>query len=191
MLVLVPNPLRPFDEAHAAFVGLVADEVGQILVVARDRALEQSRLASLAALDSAKTAFLSSVSHEFRTPLTLLLGPLEDVLSGRADTIERADVDDMYASAHRLLRMVNGLLDVARIEADGLVATPEPTDIAELTLDALSTVRVGVQAGRTGARPPAGRVARRGGGRSRTVGERSSSTSSPTRSSSPRWARSP
>ena len=138
VLVLVPNPLRPFDEAHAAFVGLVADEVGQILVVARDRALEQSRLASLAALDSAKTAFLSSVSHEFRTPLTLLLGPLEDVLSGRADTIERADVDDMYASAQRLLRMVNGLLDVARIEADGLVATPEPTDIAELTLDALT-----------------------------------------------------
>ena len=59
--------------------------MGQILAVARERAREQSRLEALAALDAAKTAFLSNVSHEFRTPLTLLLGPLEDVLSGRSD----------------------------------------------------------------------------------------------------------
>ena len=47
----------------------------------------------------------------------------------------------MHDSAHRLLRMVNGLLDVARIEADGLPAAPEPTDLAALTEDLLAAVR--------------------------------------------------
>ena len=53
----------------------------------------------------------------------------------RASTTE--DLTEMHSSAHRLLRMVNGLLDVARIEADGLHATPEPADLAELTRDLL------------------------------------------------------
>ncbi len=137
VLVLSPHPLRPYDDDHERFAGLVADQVGQILAVATDRAREQSRLEALAALDAAKTAFLSNVSHEFRTPLTLLLGPLDDVLTGRTDGIDTVDVQEMHASAHRLLRMVNGLLDVARIEADGLHASPEPTDLAELTRDLL------------------------------------------------------
>ena len=111
--------------------------MGQILAVATERAREQSRLEALAALDAAKTAFLSNVSHEFRTPLTLLLGPLEDVLSGRTSDLDRTDLEEMHSSAHRLLRMVNGLLDVARIEADGLHATPEATDLVELTRDLL------------------------------------------------------
>ena len=137
VLVLVPHPLRPYDEDHQRFVALVGDQVGQILALATARAREVARLEALAALDAAKTAFLSNVSHEFRTPLTLLLAPLEDVLNGREKSIEREDVEVMYAGAHRLLRMVNALLDVARIEADGLTAEPEPTDLAQITQDLL------------------------------------------------------
>ncbi len=135
VLVLCPHPLRPFDTDHERFATLVADQVGQVLGVASERAREQSRLEALAALDAAKTAFLSNVSHEFRTPLTLLLGPLEDVLAGRSEQLAREDLEVMHSSAHRLLRMVNGLLDVARIEVDGLRAAPEATDLAELTRD--------------------------------------------------------
>ncbi len=142
VLVLLPHPLRPFDDAHERFVGLVADQLGQILVVATSRAREHARLEALAALDAAKTAFLSNVSHEFRTPLTLLLGPLEDVLSGREEAIARTEAEVMHSSAHRLLRMVNGLLDVARIEADGLSATPEMTDLEALTRDLLQPFEV-------------------------------------------------
>jgi signal transduction histidine kinase len=137
VLVLVPHPRRPFDEDHEKFVGLVADQVRQILAVATARARERARLEALAALDAAKTAFLSNVSHEFRTPLTLLLGPLEDVLDGREQAIGRADAEVMYANAHRLLRMVNALLDVARIETDGLTSAPETTDLVQITRDVL------------------------------------------------------
>ncbi len=99
--------------------------------------LGQARLEALAAIDAAKTAFLSSVSHEFRTPLTLLLGPLEDVLDGREEAIGPAEAEVMHSSAHRLLRMVNALLDVAHIEADGLSASPEPADLAQIARDLL------------------------------------------------------
>jgi signal transduction histidine kinase len=141
VMVLCPHPLRPYDDEHARFAGLVADQVGRILGVAGERAREQARIEALAALDAAKTAFLSNVSHEFRTPLTLLLGPLEDVLTGRAETIDRSDLEVMHHSAHRLLRMVNALLDVARIEADGLRANTQATDLAELTRDLLPPFR--------------------------------------------------
>ena len=141
VLVICPHPLRPYDDEHARFAGLMADQVGQILAEAGERSREQSRLEALAALDAAKTAFLSNVSHEFRTPLTLLLGPLEDVLSGRSEAIGRADIKVMHDSAHRLLRMVNALLDVARIEVDGFRATPQPIDLAELTRDLLQPFR--------------------------------------------------
>ena len=137
LLLLRPHPYRPFDEDHERFLALLADQVGQILTMATARAREQARLASLAALDAAKTAFLSNVSHEFRTPLTLLLGPLEDVMDGRERKIERAEATVMVQSAHRLLRMVNALLDVARIEADGLTATPTTIDLVQITRDLL------------------------------------------------------
>ncbi len=135
VLVLHPHPLRPSDQDHRRFLGLVADQVGQILAVATARAREHARVEALAALDAAKTAFLSNVSHEFRTPLTLVLGPLEDVLDGREEAIGRSDAEVMHQSAHRLLRMVNALLDVARIEAHGLVAVPETTDLVQVTED--------------------------------------------------------
>ena len=137
VLLLAPQPLRPFDEDHQRFLGLIADQVAQILAVATARAREHARLEALAALDAAKTAFLSNVSHEFRTPLTLLLAPLEDVLDGRAAKIEREDAEVMHLSAHRLLRMVNALLDVARMEADGLTPSPETIDLVQTTRDLL------------------------------------------------------
>lgn len=137
VLVLLPHPLRPLDAEQELFVGLVADQIGQILTMATARTRERARLEALAALDAAKTAFLSNVSHEFRTPLTLLLGPLEDVLDGRVTAISHSEAQVMHSSAHRLLRMVNALLDVARIEADGLTAAPEMTDLVQVTRDLL------------------------------------------------------
>jgi len=86
----------------------------------------------LAELDTAKTAFFSNVSHEFRTPLTLMLGPLEDALeNGGALTGEVLSA--VHRNAVRLLRLVNNLLDYSRLEAGRMQARFEPTDLAELT----------------------------------------------------------
>lgn len=86
------------------------------------------------ALDRAKTEFFSNVSHELRTPLTLLLGPLERTLgrSGLPPELE-GDLQLAHRNALRLLRLVNTVLELARVEAGGTQARFVPTDLAAFT----------------------------------------------------------
>ncbi len=89
--------------------------------------------AKLGELDAAKTAFFSNVSHEFRTPLTLILGPLEAALLRSEGSLSRDEISAVHRNALRLLRLVNTLLDFSRIEVGGLQARFVPTDLAALT----------------------------------------------------------
>ena len=95
----------------------------------------------LAELDVAKTAFFNNISHEFRTPLTLMLGPLEDELAELANSgssARRVRVDTAHRNCLRLLKLVNSLLDFSRIEAGRMEAIYEPTDLANLTAELAS-----------------------------------------------------
>jgi signal transduction histidine kinase len=92
--------------------------------------------AKLGELDAAKTAFFSNVSHEFRTPLTLMLGPLEDLLAhGTLTGEQRERVQLAHDHALRLLKLVNALLDFSRIEAGRLNAAYAPLDLATFTAE--------------------------------------------------------
>ena len=87
---------------------------------------ERKRAEALAEIDRAKTLFFSNVSHEFRTPLTLMLGPLQDALAS-AWIYQLKQRDRPCRTAHRnslrLLKLVNSLLDFSRIEPDVRRAT--------------------------------------------------------------------
>lgn len=88
----------------------------------------------LGRLDRMKTEFFSNVSHEFRTPLTLVLGPVETLLADPATSPEaRAALEAVHRNASRLLRLVSALLDLSRLEAGRLSARFVPTDLARLT----------------------------------------------------------
>ena len=119
-LVLGIHPGRAFDDAHRRFVRRIAEQIAVGLASARAYEQERKRAEALAEIDRAKTAFFSNVSHEFRTPLTLMLGPLEEVLP---DAQERLGPDrheqlvTVRRNALRLLKLVNTLLDFSRIEA--------------------------------------------------------------------------
>jgi PAS domain S-box-containing protein len=89
--------------------------------------------AKLGQLDAAKTVFFSNVSHEFRTPLTLMLGPIEDALAEPAGGLRGESLRAAHRNAIRLLRLVNSLLDFSRLEGGRLQASFEATDLAELT----------------------------------------------------------
>jgi PAS domain S-box-containing protein len=101
----------------------------------------------LAALDRAKTDFFSNISHEFRTPLTLLLGPIEDALAGGSETIPlaRERLELVRHNSLRLLKLVNTLLDFSSIEAGRMRVVFRPADIAALTVDLASVFRSAVE----------------------------------------------
>jgi len=141
-LVAGLNPFRLYDAACAGFVGLLAGQVAASLASARAQEEERRRAEALAELDRAKTAFFSNVSHEFRTPLTLLLGPLEDLLRHPGtDDGEREALELAHRNALRLLKLVNTLLDFSRVEAGRVDARFEPTDLSALTAELASTFR--------------------------------------------------
>ncbi|HEX5394117.1 MAG TPA: EAL domain-containing protein [Rhodocyclaceae bacterium] len=91
----------------------------------------------LALLDRAKSEFFQNVSHEFRTPLTLLIGPLEQLLQAPPPLSEEQleQLELAHRNALRMLKQVNTLLDFARIEAGRANVWYEPTDLAALTTE--------------------------------------------------------
>ena len=143
VLIAGLNPFRVFDGGYGDFLKLIAGQLAG--AVANADAYEQERLRaeSLAQLDRAKTAFFSNVSHEFRTPLTLMLGPLEDSLAEAhlLSPSERRRVEVVHRNGMRLLKLVNSLLDFSRIEAGKVRANFEPTDLGTLTADLASNFR--------------------------------------------------
>ncbi len=137
------NPYRPPDEAYRSFVSLY---VGQIVAgLANARAYEEAseRAEALAEIDRAKTLFFTNVSHEFRTPLTLILGPVQDLLVEAVQlTQEHQDkLGIAYRNCLRLQKLVNALLDFSRIEAGRVQASYEPTNLTALTADLAAAFR--------------------------------------------------
>jgi hypothetical protein len=119
----------------------VAGHLGTAIADAKAYEEERKRAEALAQLDRAKTKFFSNVSHEFRTPLTLMLSPLEDALEAPSHTLSGAALDMTYRNALRLLKLVNTLLDFSRIEAGRVQASFEPVDLARLTSELASVFR--------------------------------------------------
>jgi len=145
-LVVGISPHLRLDKAYAGFLELVSARIATTVANARAYEEERRRAAALAEIDRAKTAFFSNVSHEFRTPLTLMLGPLEDALASQAiPDPERARLDVAHRNSLRLLKLVNSLLDFARIEAGRVQASYVPLDLAGVTCDLASNFRSAVE----------------------------------------------
>ncbi|MGE5836997.1 MAG: ATP-binding protein [Acidobacteriota bacterium] len=147
-LVLGLNPRRPFDDQYRAFLDLVADQLKTGLANARAYEEEKNRAEALAELDRVKTAFFSNVSHEFRTPLTLLVGPIEDGLADAEaplPAVHRERQEVAHRNAQRLLRLVNSLLDFSRIEAGRIDASYEPTDLSQFTTELAGMFRSAIE----------------------------------------------
>lgn len=143
ILVAGVSPRRELDPTYRTFFTMLQDAVVNALINARSIEVETKRAEELAELDRAKTTFFSNVSHEFRTPLTLMLGPLEDALAAEpgASSEQRERLQVAHRNALRLLKLVNTLLDFSRIEADRVQANFEPTDLASLTAELASNFR--------------------------------------------------
>jgi PAS domain S-box-containing protein len=144
LLVLGISPRREFDDEYRGFFDLVASHVTTAIANAQAYEEECKRAEALAELDRAKTTFFSNISHEFRTPLTLMLGPLQETLNrldGQLPPEEREQLEMVQHNGLRLLKLVNTLLDFSRLEAGRVKAIYEPTDLAAFTTDLSSVFR--------------------------------------------------
>jgi signal transduction histidine kinase len=129
------------DEQYRSFFDLLASQITTVIETARAYEEERKRAEALAEIDRAKTLFFSNVSHEFRTPLTLILGPLEDALAADMAAQQRDRLDVAHRNAVRLLKLVNSLLDFSRIEAGRAQASFEAVDFAALTAELAANFR--------------------------------------------------
>ncbi|MDZ8086856.1 MAG: ATP-binding protein [Nostoc sp. DedQUE12b] len=148
ILIAGLNPFRLFDDNYKGFIDLVAAQIAASIANAQAYEEERKRAEALAEIDRAKTVFFSNVSHEFRTPLTLMLGPLEDTLTTCATLLpakEREQLEMVQRNGLRLLKLVNSLLDFSRIEAGRVQASYEPTNLATFTAELASVFRSAVE----------------------------------------------
>ncbi len=145
MLVVALNRHRKLDEVYRGFIELVAGHIAAGVGSARSYETQQQRAEELAELDRAKTSFFSNISHEFRTPLTLILGPVDE-LRARAgfDEQTRDELELIHRNGLRLEKLVNTLLDFSRIQAGRMQARFEPVDLPAFTAELASVFRSAV-----------------------------------------------
>ena len=133
---------RRLDTAYRDFFDLVTARIGTTISSARAREQERARLNAIAELDRAKTAFFTNISHEFRTPLTLILGVVDDMLAateGEFGDSKWNELSVVRRNSVRLLRLVNTLLDFSAVEAGRIRATYVPTDLSAFTRELASS----------------------------------------------------
>lgn len=137
------NPRKRLDSAYRSFFELVAGHICTAIAGARAYEEARQRARNLAELDRAKTVFFSNVSHEFRTPLTLMLGPIEAMLERARPSanVSRQELQLVHRNSMRLLKLVNTLLDFSRIEAGRIQAAYEPTELGAFTEEIASAFR--------------------------------------------------
>ena len=147
ILVVGISPHRQLDDKYTSFFLLVKDKIASSLAGVYTYEEARKQAAALLEIDRAKTAFFSNISHEFRTPLTLMLGPLEELLSQTNVFTEEqeAQLTATHRNALRLLRLVNTLLDFSRIEADKMQGHFFPVDLSSITTDLASSFRSAVE----------------------------------------------
>ncbi len=153
VIVLAASAGHALDAAYESFLGLIAQQTAALVNGAVAYQVQQRRAEELAELDRAKTTFFSNISHEFRTPLTLIMGPVEELRARLAaqdpaaqdpaaqDRGVREELEVIQRNGLRLGKLVNTLLDFSRIEAGRMEARFEPVDLAAFTADLASVFR--------------------------------------------------
>ncbi len=147
LLIAGLNPFRPPDETAKSFAGLVAGQLASALGTARGFEAERHRRQALEELDRAKTRFFNNVSHEFRTPLTLIMGPvgeLKRAVDAGAHAELAPQVEIVHRNGLRLTKLVNTLLDFSRLQAGRVRVAYEPVHLGTLTAELSSAFQEAV-----------------------------------------------
>ena len=149
-LVLGVSPYLQLTEDYRTFHRLVAGQLSGAIADVRAYEAEHRRAEELAELDRAKNTFFSNISHEFRTPLTLMMGPIAELRAAAdSESVEperwRAELDLVHRNGVRLGKLVGTLLDFSRIQAGRMQAGYEPVDLAGVTAELAAVFRSAIE----------------------------------------------
>ena len=141
--------LPPFWRSWYAFIGYVALVLSALLVLRqmilfRERLkvelqMERDEANRIHELDMMKLKFFTNISHEFRTPLTLILSPVEKLLLRFKGLPEEKYLGHIHQNSKKLLNMINQLLDFRRLEAQGLKYNPSWGDIIQFITETVTS----------------------------------------------------
>ncbi|OUJ70465.1 hypothetical protein BXP70_24200 [Hymenobacter crusticola] len=128
------------NEQLEAMVQERTEEISQqnhTLTAQRDEISTQAE--QLRALDQEKTRFFTNITHEFRTPLTLMLGPVAQIATDTREPATRQHAELVQRNAQRLLHLINQLLDLSRLEAGQQVLQATPGELVGFVRGLLSS----------------------------------------------------
>ncbi|HEY2825952.1 MAG TPA: ATP-binding protein, partial [Gemmatimonadales bacterium] len=129
---MATSRVRQLRRRQAELHGLVEERTRDL---GKALSTVEAQADQLRSLDEAKSRFFANVSHEFRTPLSLIMGPVEDVRAGRAGPLPepaRQRLASVMANGRRLVQLVEQLLDVARLESGTLHLNADVQDLVPL-----------------------------------------------------------
>ncbi|KAI8818588.1 uncharacterized protein EV422DRAFT_537600 [Fimicolochytrium jonesii] len=148
VVVFGVNPRRKLDPEYGDFLDLARSQLSSAIFRGRCVMEERRRLETFAEIDRAKSVFFSNVSHEYRTPLTLILGPVAELLADDSlSTKQREHVRMIERNAQRLYKLVNAVLDFSKLEAGRMDARFRLTDISLVTAHTASMFRSTMEKG--------------------------------------------
>ncbi|GAB3953382.1 hypothetical protein GCM10028805_36990 [Spirosoma harenae] len=140
------SPRLRYDEEYKVFIDNIASAIATVVANITALEAERKRAEALAEIDRAKTTFFANISHEFRTPLTLLLGPIEELLTDpQLNSSYKSSLAVAHRNALRMQKLVNTLLDFSKIEAGRAKATFQAVDIGSYTAELASTFRSAIE----------------------------------------------
>ncbi|MBN2501809.1 MAG: GAF domain-containing protein [Anaerolineales bacterium] len=134
--------VNAFSEDDVAVLRILADQIAVALDNARSFEVAQQAMEEIREADRLKTQFLANMSHELRTPLNSIIGFSRVILKGidgPINDVQQEDLQAIHASGQHLLRMINDILDLSKIEAGKMELSIEEVDIGEIIKSALST----------------------------------------------------
>jgi len=103
------------------------------LQIKKDNTIISEQTAALQELDKAKTRFFSNITHEFRTPLTLIIGPLQQMIRAPKEKISPNRLKGILKNAQGILTLVNQLLDISKLEGGKMKLEITRGDIIDYT----------------------------------------------------------
>jgi PAS domain S-box-containing protein len=143
--IIIDASLMPVKDEQGKVVFITAEGRDITEKKANEREIARQR-EELAKLEELKTQFFANISHEFRTPLTLMMGPLEEAMQSEGlSSTGREQLEFAHRNSVRLLKLVNALLDFSRIEAGRIQASYVPTDLALFTAELASVFRSAIE----------------------------------------------